>query len=69
VEEVSHDLDLARNLSQVLRVEAALVHDLDGDMRAGQPVHAESDDGEVALAQQAGLQIVQADPEEPEDTF
>ena len=38
VEQVPHDLDLPRDLPQVVRVQVALVHDLDGHLGPGEPV-------------------------------
>ena len=63
VGEAAHDLDLAENLALVLLVQVRLVHDLDGHLGAGQLVHAQAHQGEVALAQDL-LQVVEADAQE-----
>ena len=62
VEQVPHDLNLPRNLFQVLRVQGVLVDDLDRDFGPGQPVDSQPDDRKVAFAQKSGGKVVKANP-------
>ena len=65
VKEASHDLDLPRNLPQVVRIQVVLVHDLDRDLRPGQTVNAEPNDRKVSLPEEARREVVEADPKQP----
>ena len=60
---LAHDLDLAPDLLQILRVQVVLVHDFYGHLGLGQFVDPQANQGEVSLSQDP-LQVVQAHSEQ-----